>query len=83
MRKIKLTKSEKMIEKALLAGEYVDVPRDEMMKLADAINARKKDAVLNIRVNSQDLKLIKAKAERLGVKYQSFVSEILHKLAHT
>jgi predicted DNA binding CopG/RHH family protein len=83
MRKIKLTKSEKMVENALLAGEYVNVPPDEMLKVADAIKSRKKDAVLNIRVNSFDLKLIKSKAERLGVKYQTFVSEILHKLAHS
>jgi predicted DNA binding CopG/RHH family protein len=83
MRKIKLTRNEKSVENALLSGEYVNVPHEEFGKVADAIKLRRKDAVLNIRINSLDLKLIKEKAERLGVRYQSFVSEILHKLAHS
>jgi predicted DNA binding CopG/RHH family protein len=45
------------------------------------IARRKKDAVLNVRINSDDLEGIKQKARKLGVKYQTFVSEILHKVA--
>ena len=42
---------------------------------------RKKDAVLNMRVNRQDLAGLKQKARRLGVPYQSFISELLHHFA--
>jgi len=44
---------------------------------------RKKDAVLNIRVNHEDLHEIKGKAKKLGVRYQSFISELLHQVAHS
>lgn len=82
MRKIRLTRQEQTIENSLLEGEYTDVSKDEFETIAQAIANRKKDAVLNIRVNSQDLKNIKQKAERLGLRYQTFISEILHRVAH-
>lgn len=81
MRNIKLTRSEKAIEDALLRGEFVNVDKSEFQAIAQSLAARKKDAVLNIRINSADLHSIKQKAQRLGVKYQTFVSEILHKVA--
>ena len=81
MRRIKLTRQEKAIEDALMRGEYVDVSKEKFNEIAQAIVAHRKDTVLNIRVNSQDLKSIKQKAVRLGVKYQTFISEILHKVA--
>jgi predicted DNA binding CopG/RHH family protein len=81
MRKIKLTKQEKSIEEALLRGEYVSVSKEKFAEIAAALEARKKDAVLNIRVNSYDLENIKQKAQKLGVKYQTFISEVLHKVA--
>ncbi len=57
------------------------VSREEYNQIAQAVTARRKDAVLNVRVNSNDLKSIKQKAHRLGIKYQTFVSEILHRVA--
>jgi len=83
MRKIKLTRQEKAIEESLLKGEYISVSKEEFNTIADAIAARKKDAVLNIRVNSHDLASIKNKAERLGVRYQTFISELIHRIAQT
>jgi len=82
MRQMKLTRQEKAIEDALLKGEYVNIDKAEFQKIAQAIQARRKDSVLNIRINSQDLKSIKEKAKKLGIKYQSFISEILHRVAH-
>ena len=82
MRHTKLNRQEKAMETALLRGEYVDVDKAEFHKIAETIAARRKDAVLNIRINSQDLKSIKEKAKKLGVKYQSFISEVLHRVAH-
>jgi len=82
MRRIKLTRQEKEIEDALVKGELMDISSSEFKDIAHSIAARKKDAVLNIRVNSQDLKNIKKKAKNLGVKYQTFISELLHRVAH-
>ena len=81
MKRVKLTKQEKAVENALVQGEYVDVSKKEFDSIANAIALRKKDAVLNIRINSKDLQNIKRKAKRLGVKYQTFISEMLHRLA--
>ena len=81
MKRIKLTKNEKVIESALLKGEYANVAKHEFEKIAEAVQLRRKDAVLNIRVNSQDLELLKRKAKKLGVKYQTFISELLHRIA--
>lgn len=81
MRAINLTKAERAIESAIVRGEYRPGSRAEYQRIAQAIARRKKDAVLNIRVNSQDLKCIKQKASRFGVPYQTFISELLHHFA--
>lgn len=83
MRRIKLTRAEKAIEDALLKGEYVDVSKSEFDEVAASIARRRKDAVLNIRINSYDLKAIKEKARRYGIKYQTLISEFLHRVAHS
>jgi len=79
MRKIKLTKEERWIEDH--AEEFIPVGKDKYNEIVRALEARKKDAVLNIRVNSYDLAHLRQKAQKLGVKYQTFISEILHKVA--
>ena len=81
MRRIRLTRQEKAIEDDLIKGKYVNVSGEEFSRIAEAVAARRKDAILHIRVNSEDLNNIKAKAQKLGVKYQTFVSEVLHRLA--
>ena len=81
MREISLTRQEKAIEDSLLRGEYINVSKEDFANIAKAIAARKKDAVLNIRVNSSDLASIKQKAQRLGIKYQTLISEVLHRIA--
>ncbi len=79
MRKIKLTREEKALEESL--DQFVPVGKEEYNEIVHAITVRRKDSVLNIRVNSNDLKSIKQKASRLGIKYQTFISELLHKVA--
>ncbi|MFH1478716.1 MAG: hypothetical protein ABIG92_02945 [Candidatus Omnitrophota bacterium] len=81
MRKIRLTKQEKAIEDALVKGEYAEVSDAEFSRIAEAVATRKKDAILHIRVNSSDLNNIKIKAQKLGIRYQTFISEVLHRLA--
>ncbi len=77
MRKITLTKKEKLIEENL--DQFVSVTKKEQEEIANSIAMRKKNAVLNIRINSNDIKTLKQKAQKLGIKYQTFISEILHK----
>lgn len=81
MKRIKLTRQERQIEDALLNDEYVNVSKAEFNRIAEAITARRKDTVLNLRINSQDLESLKQKAHKLGVRYQTFISEILHRIA--
>ena len=78
MKKIKLTKEEQWFEDH--AEEFIPASREQFERIKQAIERRKKDAVLNIRVNSYDLKALKEKARKMGVKYQSYISEILHKV---
>ena len=81
MKRIRLTKEEKEIEDSLMRGEYVKVTGAELQEISSSLAARKKDMVMTIRVNSTDIKKIKIKAKKLGVKYQTFISDILHKVA--
>lgn len=83
MRRIKLTREEQAIEDAVSRGEYVSVSKEKFKEIAQALAHRRKDAVLNIRINSYDLKAIKQKAHRLGIKYQTFIAEFLHRIAHS
>ncbi|MBI2980837.1 MAG: DUF3801 domain-containing protein [Deltaproteobacteria bacterium] len=77
----KRTKNEREIENALIKGEFLDVGKAEFEEIAESLLARRKDAVLNIRVNSEDLKNIKRKAKKYGVRYQTLVSEWIHRVA--
>ena len=83
MRRTQLRRGEQAIEQALLRGEYVDVGKSEFEAVAEAVAHRRKDAVLNIRVNSRDLRALKEKAKRHGIKYQTFIAEFLHRVAHS
>jgi len=79
IKRIKLTPYEKRLEAA--ADEYRPVSKAEFDEIAEALERRRKDAVLNLRINQGDLDNLKSKARKLGVKYQTFISEILHRIA--
>jgi predicted DNA binding CopG/RHH family protein len=81
MKKHKLTKEEKEIENALLRGEYIPIKGKELENIEKALKLRKKDITMTIRVNSEDIEKIKNKAKKLGVKYQSYISEVIHQVA--
>jgi len=82
-RRIKLTKYERDLERSFRDVEWVPGSKAEFDEIARAIALRRKNAVLNIRINSGDLQNIKAKARRHGVKYQTFIAELLHRVAHS
>ncbi|MDE2027265.1 MAG: hypothetical protein KGK03_08775 [Candidatus Omnitrophica bacterium] len=85
MKRMKLTKYEQSIEDEI--DQYVPVSKEEAESfrraVANTLAERRKNAVLNIRINKIDLDNLKLKAKRLGVKYQTFIAEILHKVAAT
>lgn len=76
----RLTKDERATENALLAGEFSDVSKAEFEAIAKSLVGKKRDAVLSIRVNKQDLKNIKLKAKQYGIAYQTLISEWLHRI---
>jgi predicted DNA binding CopG/RHH family protein len=79
MRKVKLTKEELAIENNI--EQFVKVDKQEYEQILQTVAARRKDAVLNVRVNSQDLASIKQRAQRLGIRYQTLISEVIHRIA--
>lgn len=81
MIRVKLTPEEKKIMRAIEADEYIPVSGKELKDVADAIAARKKDATLTIRVNSRDIDRIKQMATQKGIPYQSYLSEVIHRVA--
>ena len=83
LRRMKLTKYERELERSLTNIEWVPGSKAEFDEIARAIAERKKNAVLNIRINQGDLDTLKARAKRHGVKYQTFIAELLHRVAHS
>ncbi len=81
-RPIKLTRYEKEIEKDINAGMYdVRASREETERIRAAIEAYRKNAILHIRINETVLRKLKEKAKKLGVKYQTFIAEVLRSVA--
>ena len=81
MKTLTLTKEEKEIENALLSGEFKPIKGKELENIEKTLKSRKKDITMTIRVNSEDIDKIKGKAKKLGIKYQSYISEIIHQVA--
>lgn len=81
MKKIKLTREEREIMAGIERDEFVPVTGKELSDVADAIAARKKDTTLTIRVNSRDIHRIKKMAVKKGIPYQTYISEVIHRVA--
>lgn len=82
LKRFKLTKYERELERSLASGEWVPGSKAEFDEIAQMLARRRKDAVLNIRINQGDLDALKARARRRGIKYQTFIAEVLHRVAH-
>ena len=63
--------------------EYVPVGGKELRAVAESIAARKKNMSLTIRVNSQDINRIKKFSLSKGIPYQTYLAEIIHRVAAT
>ncbi len=81
MNKIKLNAEEKEIIKAIERDEFIPVSGRELKEVADAVAARKKDTTLTLRVNSGDIHRIKKMANKRRIPYQSYLSEVIHRVA--
>lgn len=78
----KLNSEEKEILDAFEKGvlkRSKNAKRDIEQHKAIAEATYKKDARINIRLSSKDLRALQARALREGVPYQTLVSSILHK----
>jgi len=77
MKKIKLDKLEKEIEKNIL--KYKAVSSKERENIEAIIKRANEKKNISLRVNNQDLDLLRQRAEKEGIPYQTFISSILHK----
>ena len=78
---MKLTKEEKNLLHSVERGEWRSTTnKSELRKYQEAAQQMlKKDARLNIRISSYDLKSLQKRALEEGLPYQTFVSSLLHK----
>ena len=83
MKKQNLDAEEKEIMDAIERDEFVSVTGVELKRVADAIAARKKDMTLTIRVNRNDINRIKKMAQKRKIPYQSYIAEVIHRIAQT
>ncbi len=83
-KRLKLNKYERSISEAIDRGEYdVRASKEETEKIWAAIEAYRKNAILHIRINEAVLQKLKDKAKKLGVKYQTFIAEVLRSVAQS
>jgi len=71
------------IKNKMIKKEYKIITNKKLKNIVNAITSRKKDTTITIRINSQDIKSIKLKSKKMGIKYQTFISEILHEIAQS
>jgi predicted DNA binding CopG/RHH family protein len=85
--KYKLDEEEKAILDAFEKGQLkssLDFEKKRKFYVQTAKNTLKrlkKDKVITLRINSQDLEKIQHKAEKEGIPYQTMLGSIIHKYA--
>ena len=77
MKKTKLDKSERGIEDTIL--EYKTVSTTKKKRIQNIIKKANEKKNISLRVNSQDLDLLKIRAEKEGIPYQTLLSSVIHK----
>ena len=81
MSRVKLSREERRLLKAVESGEYesvLDEVREKELKAA-AANTFRKDKRINIRISNRDLMAVQSRAMEEGIPYQTLVSSIIHK----
>ncbi len=77
MKNVKLSKYEQNIEDSI--SEYNSVSSKKRERIENIIKKAVEKKNISLRVNNQDLNLLKVRAEREGIPYQTLISSILHK----
>ena len=77
MKKTKLDKLEQGVEDTIL--EYKTVSARKKKRIQNIIKKANEKKNISLRVNSQDLDLLKIRAEQEGIPYQTLLSSIIHK----
>lgn len=77
MKKTKLDKLEQGVEDTIL--EYKTVSAGKKKRIQNIIKKANEKKNISLRVNSQDLELLKIRAEQEGIPYQTLLSSIIHK----
>ena len=80
-KRLKLNKFERGISDAMDRGEYINGSEEETERIRQAIASYRKNAILHIRINEGVLQKLKDKAKKTGVKYQTFIAELLRSAA--
>lgn len=73
----KLTKEEQIIEDNL--ENYKSVSGERRNRIESIIEATRKNKAISLRMSSFDLDLLKEKAQREGMPYQTLLNTIVHK----
>ena len=83
LRRMKLTKYEQEIERSLNSVEWVPGSKTEFDAIARAIAERNSRPNVHMGGMEGDLDALKARAKSRGVKYQTFIAEMLRRIAHS
>jgi predicted DNA binding CopG/RHH family protein len=81
---IKLDAEEQALLESVESGEWEtveNVKEERVFAKAAAGNYQRKDARVNIRIATGDLKRLKQKAAYKGLPYQTFIASVLHEYA--
>lgn len=74
---MKLDKYEQEIENNI--SEYNSASDKKRNQINRIIKRAREKKSVNLRVNTQDLELLKRRAEQEGIPYQTLISSVLHK----
>ena len=77
MKKEKLNKFEQEMEDTIL--KYKTVSTTKKKRIKNIIKKANEKKNISLRVNSQDLDLLRVRAEHEGIPYQTLLSSIIHK----
>ena len=77
MNRNRLDDEEQQIEDS--ADEFVPVSQEERARVERILARSRKTKNINIRLSEGDLAMIRSRAQREGVPYQTLVSSVLHK----
>jgi predicted DNA binding CopG/RHH family protein len=77
MKRHKLDAEEARIEKEF--EDYKPVSEGVRNRVGKIIKASRKSRAISLRINEKDLRILKEKAEKNGLPYQTMINVVLHK----